>query len=72
MKFLLSKLLPQHAANKAALERNRTVLADAERDAETAESIRVQAEQQAAKLRQADHRNHYSESLTHAFRGRTA
>ena len=71
MKFLLGKLLPQHRANKEALERNRTILADAERDAEAVEAIRAQAEQQAAKLRKADTRNHYSESLTHAFRGRT-
>jgi hypothetical protein len=72
VKFLLRKLLPQHTANKEALERNRIILADAERDAETVEAIRDQAEKQAAKLRQADNRNHYSESLTHAFRGSTA
>lgn len=71
MRFLLRKLLPQHAANKAALERNKTILAVAERDAETAEAIHAQADEQAKKLRQADTRNHYSESLTHAFRGRT-
>jgi hypothetical protein len=31
-----------------------------------------QATTQARKLSATDHQNHYSESLTHAFRGRTA
>jgi len=72
MKFLMRKLHAMHTANKEALQSNRAVLADAEREAETIEAIRAQAEEQAEKLRNADTRNHYSESLTHAFRGRTA
>jgi hypothetical protein len=72
VKFLMRKLYAMHAENKEALESNRTVLADAEREAESIEAIRTQAEAQAEKLRHADIRNHYSESLTHAFRGRTA
>lgn len=72
MKFLMKKLRSMHEANQQALETNRTILETAERQGETVEAIRAHAEQQAAKLRQADGRNHYSESLTHAFRGRTA
>lgn len=71
MKFFLRKIRAMHDANKEALESNRSLLETANRDAETVGAIKAQAEQQATKLRQADNRNHYSESLTHAFRGRT-
>jgi hypothetical protein len=37
-----------------------------------AQELLARAEEQAQRLQAADHRNHYSESLTHAFRGRTA
>jgi hypothetical protein len=72
MKFLMKKLRAMHEENRQALETNKTILEVAIRQGETVEAIRAQAEQQAEKLRQADGRNHYSESLTHAFRGRTA
>jgi hypothetical protein len=68
----MKKLRDMHSANQKALESNRSVLETAERDAETVEIIRSSAEQQATKLRQADHRNHYSESLTHSMRGKLA
>jgi hypothetical protein len=72
MKFLMKKLRAMHEENRAALETNKVILEAAERQGETAEALRDHAERQATKLRRADGRNHYSESLTHAFRGRPA
>lgn len=67
------------AVNAAALEVNKAVLAEASRLGEHAEQHRLaalerleQATEQAKRLGGADRRNHYSESLTHAFRGRTS
>lgn len=68
----MKKLRAMHEENRAALETNKVILEAAERQGESAEAIRSQAAAQAAKLRRADGRNHYSESLTHAFRGRPA
>jgi hypothetical protein len=68
----LKRLSEMHAANKAALTKNYDVLEAAERDAETIKVIQSQAEEQARKLHETNFKNHYSESLTHAFRGKPA
>ena len=67
------------AANTAALEVNKAAIAEANRLGKNAEAHRQaaldrleQATEQAKRLGGADRRNHYSESLTHAFRGRTS
>lgn len=72
MKFLMKKLRAMHEENRAALETNKVILEAAEQQGVTAEALRDHAERQADLLRRADARNHYSESLTHAFRGRPA
>lgn len=71
MNFLWKKLSAMHAENKEALETNKTVLQAAEAEADTIAQLRARTEEQAAKLREANHRNHYSEGLTKSFRGRT-
>jgi hypothetical protein len=78
MKFL-NKLKELRDSNAAAARASRAVLEQANRhgaDAELAQGIALerleQATEQAKRLSGADPRNHYSESLTHAFRGRTA
>ena len=75
---LLQRFRAIKASNTTALEANRAVLAQAEvlgehAAAREADALRrlEQATEQAKRLVGADHRNHYSESLTHAFRGRT-
>lgn len=76
---LFRKLIELRDDNKAALETSRCLARDAEKLAEDA-TVSLgrailqydQAARQADRLSDADHRNHYSESLTHAFRGRTA
>lgn len=67
------------AVHSAALENSLAICAQAERLGEHAEQDQVtalqrleQATAQAKRLIGADRRNHYSESLTHAFRGRTS
>lgn len=60
-------------ANSRALLQNMIITepALAERHSEAVEGL-MQATEQAKKLRATDFQNHYSESLTHAFRGKTA
>lgn len=65
--------------NTEAAQRSRQVLDQANRhgaEAEQSHEVALQrlevATAQAARLSAADQRNHYSESLTHSFRGRTA
>jgi hypothetical protein len=72
MNFLWKKLAAMHHENKQALETNKTVLENAEQEAEIIAAIRARSEEQATNLREANHRNHYSEGLTQSFRGRTA
>lgn len=58
--------------NEDAAVVNESAKLDADRDHEIALARLQQATEQANKLSGMDRRNHYSESLTHAFRGRTA
>jgi len=67
------------AEDRVAIENSQALLEEAVRtDPHVEEMHRLaqeklrEAEEQARRLQAADHRNHYSESLTHAFRGRTA
>jgi hypothetical protein len=78
MKFLKT-LRALREANTAAAQTSREVLEAADRSTthidrshEHALMRLKQATEQADKLTEADNRNHYSESLTLAFRGRTA
>lgn len=71
MKFW-KRLAELREANAAAARENTKVLKQAETDHETALVMRDLADEQAGKLKSADRRNHYSESLTQSFRGRTA
>jgi exonuclease VII small subunit len=78
MKFL-NRFRELRDINTKALEANRAILDEANRLGENAEQHKEvalqrlqQATEQAERLGGADRRNHYSESLTHAFRGRTA
>ena len=70
MKFL-KRLAELHENNTAATEATEKVLQQADRDHEVALHMRDVVTEQAGRLSGANHRNHYSESLTHAFRGRT-
>jgi hypothetical protein len=58
--------------NEDALVVNESAKQDADRDHEVALARLAEATEQADRLANMNHRNHYSESLTHAFRGRTA
>lgn len=78
MKFF-SKLRELREINSAAAEASKAVLEQANRhgaEADQKQGLALErleaATAQAQRLSGADHRNHYSESLTHAFRGRTA
>lgn len=71
MKFL-KRLAELRAANTTATEATEKVLEQADKDHENALAMDVRVTEQARRLNSADHRNHYSESLTHAFQGRTA
>jgi hypothetical protein len=71
MKFW-RRLAELREANARAARENNEVLQKAETDHETALAMRDVADEQAGKLKSADRRNHYSESLTQSFRGRTA
>jgi hypothetical protein len=57
--------------NRAAAEVNNAALEAAEREHQLALARDRRAEEQAMILCGMDRRNHYSESLTFAFRGRT-
>jgi hypothetical protein len=71
MKFLkrLSELRKENDTATAASE---CVLATADRDHQIALARLAQATEQADTLSDMNTRNHYSQSLTYAFRGRTA
>lgn len=78
MKFF-KRLRDLQDVNAAAARKSQAVLEQANAhgaEAEQAQTVALerleQATEQAKRLNGADHRNHYSESLTHAFRGRTA
>lgn len=58
--------------NEDAVVVNESAKLDADRDHQIALAKLAQATRQADTLIGMDKRNHYSESLTHAFRGRTA
>lgn len=58
--------------SREATVQNEALLADAERQHMLALEQDAHAEAQALTLVGMDQRNHYSESLTHAFRRRTA
>lgn len=71
MKFL-KRLAQLREANTAAQKNNEQLLKQAGKDHEAALAMHDQVVEQAARLSASDRRNHYSESLTHSFRGRTA
>ena len=71
MKFL-KRLAELREANTAATESTQKVMQQADVDHENALEMDRRVTEQARRLSSADHRNHYSESLTHAFQGRTA
>lgn len=71
MKFW-RKLTELRAVNAEAAKVNEEILQQAGRDHETALRMRDHVSRQAERLVTGDSRNHYSESLTKAFRGRTA
>lgn len=79
MRFLFKKLAGLMEADKAAIENSEALLAEAERtdphvDAEHEVALEQlsKAAEQARRLKAMDANNHYSESLTKAFRGRLA
>ena len=59
-------------ANEDAVVVNESAKLDADREHELALARLAEATEQAKRLATMNTRNHYSESLTHAFRGRTA
>lgn len=69
---LFKRLSERHRANQEAAAANESAKEAADRDHEVALARLEQATRQAETLSGMDSRNHYSESLTHAFRGRTA
>lgn len=71
MKFW-KKLAELREANTSATEANSALLEKADKDHEAALDLRERSVQQAITLATGDRRNHYSESLTKAFRGRPA
>jgi phosphate uptake regulator len=79
MKFLFRKLAGLREADRAAIQNSKALLEEAHRtdpavDAEHEEALRRlrEATEQANRLKSMDKQNHYSESLTQSFRGRTA
>lgn len=68
----LKRLTALRKVNEDALVVNETAKLDAEREHQIALARLAQATDQADRLTGMDKRNHYSESLTHAFRGRIA
>jgi hypothetical protein len=68
----LKRLAEMREANTAATQSTNRVLEQADKDHETALEMDRRVTEQASRLTSANHRNHYSESLTHAFRGSTA
>ena len=68
----LKRLSELRKTDEDAVVVNETAKHDAERDHQIALARLAQATKQADTLTGMNNRNHYSESLTHAFRGRTA
>lgn len=68
MKFL-KRLAELREANTNATKANTAILQQAETDHEVALDMRDRVIEQAGRLSSGDRRNHYSESLTRAFRG---
>lgn len=76
----LAYIFSDHRAeHQAATENSRALLQEALRSAPEVDEARREAlaklctvTEQAKTLKDTDRQNHYSESLTHAFRGRTA
>jgi hypothetical protein len=66
------KLAELREANTSATENTNALLKQADKDHEAALDLRERVVRQAGTLARGDRRNHYSESLTKAFRGRTA
>lgn len=71
MRFF-KRLSELRKVNEEKLVVNETAKIEADRDHQLALARLAEATEQANKLTGMDRRNHYSESLTHAFRGRTA
>ena len=76
---LFKKLHVRHTEDQAKADTSQALLEETCRTEpealemqRRAQELLAAAEEQAKRLQAADHRNHYSESLTHAFRGRTA
>lgn len=69
---LFRKFIELREANASAASASQAILEDADRDHAVALAKLEEVTAQANTLSTADRRNHYSESLTHAFRGRTA
>jgi phosphate uptake regulator len=79
MKFLFKKLAGLREADRAAIENSKALLEethrtdpDVDREHELALKRLKEASEQARRLKAMDAKNHYSESLTKSFRGRTA
>jgi hypothetical protein len=68
----LKRLSISRKANEDAVAVNESAKADADRDHQIALARLAQATEQADRLIDMNTRNHFGESLTHAFRGRTA
>jgi hypothetical protein len=69
--LLMKRLRALRKKDKDAVVVNEAILATATSHQAEALAALEQAEVQAAKLAGMDARNHYSESMTYAFRGRT-
>ena len=68
---LMRRLRALRKKEKAAVAVNEALLASALTDQQQAIAALAAADVQAGKLESMDARNHYSESMTYAFRGRT-
>jgi hypothetical protein len=71
MKFW-KRLAELRDINTNATQNTNALLEQADKDHEAALDLRERVVRQAGTLARGDRRNHYSESLTKAFRGRTA
>jgi hypothetical protein len=68
----LRRLADLRAANTTATKATEALIEQADKDHQVALQMRDRVGKQAGKLQAADRANHYSESLTQSFRGRTA
>lgn len=71
MRFL-TRLAELRAINTRATKKNEEILEQATEAHEAAVAMDRRVTEQTRTLTGTDRRNHYSESLTHAFRGKTA